>query len=117
MIELVCTDRGQHAARDIVTMVDRSLWPVDGSPARWQVVWRDAWVYPRRKQTPWHPVWPLDSIPGDLKLDRRIREADVLEFRCPTCTRRPRWRRERLDELCDRASAQGETRLDLSRLE
>jgi hypothetical protein len=81
------------------------------------VRWRDVWVYPRRKQTPWHPVWPLDSIPGDLHLDRRLREADALEFRCPACSRRPRWRRDRLDGLCDRARAEALTTLDLSLLE
>ena len=117
MVQLICTDRGQHPQRDIVEMVDRSRWPLANSTARWHVRWRESWIYPRHGRTPWHPVWPLDSISGDLHLDRRLIEAEVLVFRCPACTRRPRWAREPLDELCDRASAEALPPLDLSWLE
>ena len=118
MVQLICTDRGQHSPRDMVEMVemvDWSRWPWEGSTARWHVRWRDAWVYSRRKAF-WQPVLPLQpKYPGDLHRD--LVEADVLVFRCPTCARRPRWPRHRLDELCDRASAEALPPLDLSLLE
>ncbi len=62
----------------------------------------------------WQPVVPLQpKYPTDLHRD--IIEA-VLVFCCPTCTRRPRWPRARLDALCDGASTEG-IPLDLSNLE
>jgi hypothetical protein len=118
MIQLICTDRGQHPPRDIVEMLQPLRQP-EGSAGRWQVRWRDAWVRPRRK-TFWLPVLPLDPKynPGlEVGLSRDLIEAEVLVFHCPTCARRPRWARQRLDTLCDGASAEGVATLDLSRLE
>jgi hypothetical protein len=119
MVKLICTDRGQPPVRDIVQMVDYTRWPVEGSPGRWQVVWRDARVRPRRKAF-WQPLLPLDpkydtGLEAGLSPD--LIEAEVWVFRCPACTRRPRWPRHRLDALCDGAIAVGRTELDLSLLE
>src|SRR4051812_40999756 len=99
MVRLICTDRGQHPPRDIVEMLDLSRRPPADSTARWHVRWRDAWVRPRRKAF-WQPVLPLHpKYNTELRvgLSRDLIEADVLVFRCPTCRRRPRWPRERLD--------------------
>jgi hypothetical protein len=117
MVQLICTDKGQHPPRDIVEMLDFSRWPPANSAGRWQVRWREAWVRLRRsphKRT-WEPVVPVGGYSGDLA--RELIEAEVLVFCCPSCRRRPRWRRDHLDELCDRASAEGMYTLDLSRLE
>ena len=117
MVQLICTDRGQHPQRDIVEMVERSVKAPPGAAARWQVQWRDSWIYPRQRGgRTWQPVLPLHpKYPTDPQRD--IIEADVLVFACPTCTRRPRWPRASLDALCDAASAEDIAALDLSHLE
>jgi hypothetical protein len=120
MIQLICTDKGQHKLRDIVEMMDRSRWLLADSTARWHVMFRSTWDRPRLSRKPerfWQPVLPLHPKYGGLELQRELIEAEVLVFRCPTCARQPRFRRDRLDDLCDRAHAASLTTLDLSRLE
>ena len=54
---------------------------------------------------------------------QKLIDTKVLVFACPSCRRRPRWRRDNLDRLCDAATdingaPEGhEPVLDLSRCE
>jgi hypothetical protein len=36
--------------------------------------------------------------------EQKLIDAQVLVFACPSCRRRPRWRRDNLDKLCDAVS-------------
>jgi hypothetical protein len=140
-VRLICSDRGQHTRRDLVRMIEidaehpmpRVNSPiVRGVETRWHA---SAWLAgnaPLAELGERRTVLPLnDSIPTDRSADRRERRrgeadklirANVLVFVCPSCQRRPRWRREKLDRLCDATAATDTTGfsdvvLDLSQCE
>jgi hypothetical protein len=103
-VHVMCTDRGQHSPRELAVMVRRPLMPLglpDNVTARWHVVVRDSWLRARAGRHV--PVVPVGGYSHNLL--QELIEADGLEFRCPTCRRRPRWRRDKLDELCERVCA------------
>jgi hypothetical protein len=136
-VHLTCTDRGQHRRRVLATMVEVDADNPDRAHARWHVGRVRSVLYefpPLAELGEPRTVMPLDDAPPRKRArtwaevnearmrergeeSRRLREAAVLVFACPSCRRRPRWSRDRLDQLCDLAAADDVGVIDLSRCE